>query len=227
MANAMENDYMFMNLTSTCNIDLIIVAGGVHTLDGTCIVHTPIHGQKIVFMHELIIGTDQRIGFSSSTSKAYGTVNVCPYPTLLNSNFSTQHCVQFELPDLSQYIYIQADSTSVMFESQFLYYTFSSNETDNTTSVYVMQQPIPVLEHDINYTTVLDGGERQHLMMRRTYDEDNFYFDVNVLDAKGGVCISRIYQDTINADCDNFTFTPGIISISNLSASDNKIYITI
>lgn len=47
-----------MNITSTCNIDLMIVGAGTHLLDGTSLVHTPLSGKKVVFMHELVIGTD-------------------------------------------------------------------------------------------------------------------------------------------------------------------------
>lgn len=139
--NAAENDFVFMNLTSTCNIDLMIVGGGTHLLDGTSLVHTPLSGKKVVFMHELVIGTDQRVGFAGS-SQAYGKVNVCPQPNLLDSAHSGANCMQYDIPVLSSYVYIQADSTSTSFESQFLYYTIMSNETDNTTYIYVMEQDV-------------------------------------------------------------------------------------
>lgn len=47
------------------------------------------------------------------------------------------------------------------------------------------------------------------------------------MDKNAAVCISKIYQDTVNANCDNYTYTTGMISIGNLTADDSAIFITI
>ncbi|CAL5995485.1 Conserved_hypothetical protein [Hexamita inflata] len=216
----LENDFVYVNITSTCYVDVTVIPVFAHQIDST--VQTGVSRQQLaVLTHEHIVGFDRHIDVQFSTFKN-ATLYICPFPVLLSQNVSVYDC-EIRTSDFSVYI------SSTDFKSAQLYYTFKAQDSS-------MGDLQPVIFNSKLIASINPGSFSQFLTQNiyhysvSTVEQyvnseqiDNFQnFYLSVKQFSGKLCLSRNFIQ--NNECDQYITSPGIYTIQPLKG---RVYLSI
>ncbi|CAL5984573.1 Conserved_hypothetical protein [Hexamita inflata] len=209
----LENDFVYVNITSTCYVDVKVIPVFAHQMDST--VQTAVSRQQLaVLTHEHIVGFDRHIDVQFSTFKN-ATLYICPFPVLLGQNVSVHDC-EIRTSDFSVYI------ASTDFKSAQLYYTFKAQDSS-------MGDLQPVTFNSKLIASINPGAFSQFLSQNiyhysvATTEQyvdseqiDNFQnLCLSVQQLSGKLCLSRNFIQ--NNECDQYITSPGIYTIKPLN----------
>ncbi|CAL6066392.1 Conserved_hypothetical protein [Hexamita inflata] len=219
-----DNEFVYVNITSECDAELSIISAAVHQMEENFDTVVPVMPNKAVFVHEIVLGINRKISIHGQTQYS-GLLYICPWPMLL-SKANEKGCVVYVAQNYNFHFGVEIDSSQFKNE-QFLYYTVKTDEVTPGKTMNVQMKDLTVLNLNVEHSTYIEPNERQLYTSVSSYKENLFYIEVKAIDPDVAICVSRFYEETVSASCDQIIREPGTYFINPFTVLSSSAYLLV
>ncbi|CAL5970135.1 Hypothetical_protein [Hexamita inflata] len=206
-----DQEYIYINVTSTCNIVLRMVGAAVHKFDSQTFSLTNLVPESTFFVHKQVPGVNKRVYFDIDTQESF-MVYFCSAPILMNVIWFNCGAA---ISSGQQHIEIDVDIKQYNYYKDYIYYSIQQKNDSNK---LIKANIVDVYILDVNSHQKIDVKPNTpiHYQFAENIPQDA-YFEVLNISPDVLLCFTDNFEYPENIQCKEQLNSTGKFNITKMN----------
>ncbi|CAL6045700.1 Hypothetical_protein [Hexamita inflata] len=190
-----KQEYVYINVTSTCNTEMRLVASAVHQFDSQTYSLSKVFPESTFFVHKQVPGVNKRVKFEIDTQEMF-IVYVCSAPNLMNIIWFNCGYIR---SNGQKFMEIDVDIKNYNYYKNYIYYTLQY-KNDNNKLIKADIVDVYEIGVDSHHDIQIQASTPLHYQFADDLPKDA-YFEVLSIGPGVELCFTETFEYPENVKC--------------------------